>query len=249
MTEAVHEPDTGPFGVTIAEVVALGPMQRMAAQHLSKSHIETAPVTLLGEAEVDGLVALRKTLNAGREDAAEPRISYTHLILKILALALGRHRRLNSALVEKELHVFADINIGMALSLPDGNLIVPVIRHVDRKSLDEVAAEASELAARGAAGKLGLDDVRGATFTLTNAGMVPSARWTTPIIPLPQAAILGVGAVREAAVVRAGEVVAGHVLPLSLTFDHRLVNGVPASEFLDDLGKLLAEPPTSELSV
>ena len=246
MTEAVKQPDTGPFGLAIAEVVPLGPMQRMAAQHLSKSHLETAPVTLLGEAEVDGLVALRQALNAERK-ASDRGISYTHLILKILALALGRHRRLNSALVEKDLHVFADINIGMALSLPDGNLIVPVIRHVDRKSLDEVAAEATELAARGAAGKLGLDDVRGGTFTLTNAGMVPSARWTTPIIPLPQAAILGVGAVREAAVVRGGEVVAGHLLPLSLTFDHRLVNGVPASEFLDDLGGLLTDPP-AELS-
>ena len=246
MAAAAKQPETGPFGVSIAEVVPLGPMQRMAAQHLSQSHLETAPVTLLGEAEVDGLVALRQALNAGRKET-DPRISYTHLILKILALVLGRHPRLNSALVERELHVFADINIGMALSLPDGNLIVPVIRHVDRKPLDEVALEAAELAARGTAGKLGLDDVRGGTFTLTNAGMVPSARWTTPIIALPQAAILGLGAVRQAAVVRNGEVVAGNVLPLSLTFDHRLVNGLPASEFLDDLGRLLAEPPEAEL--
>ncbi|HJP21023.1 MAG: 2-oxo acid dehydrogenase subunit E2 [Alphaproteobacteria bacterium] len=246
MTEAIKQPETGPFGVNIAEVVPLGPMQRMAAQHLSQSHLETAPVTLLGEAEVDGLVALRQTLNAERSEG-DPRISYTHLIMKILALALGRHPRLNSALVERELHVYSDINIGMALSLPDGNLIVPVIRHVDRKSLYEVAIEAAELAARGAAGKLALDDVRGGTFTLTNAGMVPSARWTTPIIALPQAAILGVGAVREAALVRDGEVVTGNVLPLSLTFDHRLVNGVPASEFLDDLGGLLADPPHAEL--
>ncbi len=88
---------------------------------------------------------------------------------------------------------------------------------------------------------IALADVQGATFTVSNGGMVPSARWTTPIIPLGQAAILGIGALHEAAVARNGEIVARRVLPTSLTFDHRFVNGVPAARFLDDLHNLIAE--------
>lgn len=223
-----------------ARVSRLGAMQRIAADRLSRSHLETAPVTLLGEVECDALVALRDKLNAER--GAGERYSYTHLLVKLVAQALRGHPEMNCALIEGALHVYEVVNIGVALALPDGNLVVPVVKEADRKPLREVARELRDLEARGAAGKLALGDVAGGTFTLTNAGMVPGARWTTPIVFIPQCAILGTGAVRRAPVVREERIEVAWVMPTSLTFDHRAVNGVPASRFVEAVHALLRAP-------
>ena len=227
-------------GAPRARVSRLGAMQRIAAARLSRSHLDTAPVTLLGEAECDALVSLRIRLNAGR--AAGDRYSYTHLLVKLLAQALRGHPEMNCALIEGELHEYEAINLGVALSLADGNLLVPVVKEADRKTLSEVARELRDLEARGAAGRLAVADVSGGTFTLTNAGMVPGARWTTPIVFVPQCAILGTGAVRRAPVVRNERIEPAWVMPTSLTFDHRAVNGVPASRFVDTVHGLLGAP-------
>jgi pyruvate dehydrogenase E2 component (dihydrolipoamide acetyltransferase) len=231
----------------IARTAPLAPMQRIAAEHLARSLRECVPVTLHGEADAEALAALRARLNADPARAGRPLITYTHLIVKAAAQALRAHPGLNASLAGHEVRYYADIHIGLALALPDGNLVVPVIRNADSKTVDEVAAEAQALEERAVAGKLALAHVQGATFTVSNGGMVPSARWTTPIIPLGQAAILGVGALHEAAVVREGKVVARRVLPTSLTFDHRFVNGVPAARFVDDLHSLLADARRIEL--
>jgi len=197
-------------------------------------------VTIMGEADADALVDLRQEmLNAGR------RFSLTHLLVALTATSLRRHPTLNAVREGRNLEIYSEINIGLALALPDGNLIVPVIKQADTLSLPDIASAVADLRQRGAAGKLSLEDVRGATFTLTNAGMVPSARWTTPIIPLGQTAILGVGGVRRAPVVKDEQVVAGWLLPLSLTFDHGAINGYPASEFLEDLALGIADPANS----
>lgn len=231
----------------IARTAPLAPMQRMAAEHLARSLRESVPVSLHGEVDAEALVALRTRLNADPARAGRPRISYTHLIVKAVAQTLRAHEGLNAALAGREVRYYADVNIGVALALADGNLVVPVIRNVDCKSMSEIAAAAQALEERATAGKLQLGDVQGATFTVTNGGMVPSVRWTTPIIPLGQAAILGIGALYEAAVAREGEVLARRVLPTSLTFDHRFVNGLPAARFLEDLHKLIAEARRIEL--
>ena len=227
-------------GAPRARVSRLGAMQRIAAARLSRSHLDTAPVTLLGEAECDALVALRDRLNARR--AAGERYSYTHLLVKLLAQALRGHPEMNCALIGGELHTYEVVNLGVALSLSDGNLLVPVVKGADCKPLSEIARELRELEARGAAGKLALADVSGGTFTLTNAGMVPGARWTTPIVFIPQCAILGIGAVRRAPVVRNERIEPAWVMPTSLTFDHRAVNGVPASRFVETVHGLLGAP-------
>ena len=223
-----------------ARVSRLGAMQRMAAERLSRSHLETAPVTLLGEAECDAFVALRGQLNAGR--AAGERYSFTHLLVKLLAQALHEHPQMNCALIDGALHVYEPVNLGVALALPDGNLVVPVVKDAGRKPLHEVARELRELEARAAAGKLALADVSGGTFTLTNAGMLPGARWTTPIVVVPQCAILGTGALRRAPVVRDERIEAAWLIPTSLTFDHRAVNGVPAAQFVETVHGLLGAP-------
>lgn len=232
-----------------AGAVRPGPMQRIAAAHLSKSHLETAPITLLGEVEVDALVALRQALNGDVSRNRGTRFSLTALLVKAVAQALRAHPALNATFVDGMVHRSDPVHMGIALSMPDDNLVVPVIRDVHRLALPEVARALADLAERARAGRLALDDVRGATFTLTNPGSVRSARWSTPIIALPQCAILGIGALARKPVVRGEQVVPAWVLPTSLTVDHRVVNGVPAQRFVDTLHELLAAPAALDLGL
>lgn len=226
-----------------------GPVQRIAAARLSKSHLETAPITLLGEVEVDALVTLRRTLNDDVSRNQGTHVSLTALLVKAIAQALRKHPALNAAFVDGVVHQSDAVHMGVALSMPDDDLVVPVVRDVHRLTLPEVARALADVAQRARAGRLTLDDVRGATFTLTNPGGVRSAQWSTPIIALPQCAILGIGALTRKPVVRGEQVVPGWVLPTSLTVDHRVVNGVPAQRFVDTLHELLAAPSALDLGL
>lgn len=224
-------------GVALRESIRLDPVMRLTARHMLASHSQTAPVTLFSQADANELVRLRALL-ASKDSGAKP--SYSHLLVKLVAAALALHPRLNAALVEETLQVFDAINIGLAMALPDGNLVVPVIHGANLLSLEQVALRAADLRAR--AGKLGLADMQRGTFTLSNAGMLPGVRWTTPLLNPPQCAILATGAIAERAVVRDGTVCARWMLDLSLTFDHRALNGLAASAFVDTLVGLIAQP-------
>ena len=249
MTDENEGKKVGPHGVPIAEVIPLTAMRKMIADHMIKSHLTSARVTVLEEMDVTEFVALRNELIRDPEKTGGIKVSYTHLFIKAIAQALRKHMMLNSTLVDNEIQVLEDINIGMAVSLPDGNLIVPVIHQADRKNIVEIAKRAIDLQERAKIGKLILDDVQKGTFTLTNVGMLPESRWTTPIINQPQCAILGAGAIRQAPVVREGQIVIRWVVSMSLTFDHRIVNGLPASLFLQTLSQFLEEPSGIELGL
>jgi pyruvate dehydrogenase E2 component (dihydrolipoamide acetyltransferase) len=225
-----------------SQSIPLHPMQRMAGKHLLKSQEINAPVTILGEVDADHLVEFRSGLSTSTPGQPNQKISLTAVLIALTAATLRHHSPLNAARVGNNLEVFTDINIGVALALSDGNLIVPVVRQADTLDLETIVQLLSGFRHRGEAGKLTLGDVKGATFTLTNAGMVPAARWTTPIIPLGQTAILGIGGVRRAPVVRGEKVVPGWLLPLSLTFDHAAINGYPAARFLDQLAANIMAP-------
>ena len=239
----------GAHGVPIAEVIPLTAMRKMIADHMIKSHLTSARVTVLEEMDITEFVALRNELIKEHDKTGGIKISYTHLFIKAIAQALRRHMMLNATLVDNEIQILEDINIGMAVSLPDGNLIVPVIHHADKKNIVEIAQSAIDLQKRAKTGKLVVDDVQKGTFTLTNIGMLPESRWTTPIINQPQCAILGTGAIRQAPVVRDGQIVIRWVVSMSLTFDHRIVNGLPASLFLQTLSQLLENSSTIELGI
>lgn len=249
MTSETEGKKVGPHGVPIAEVIPLTAMRKMIADHMIKSHLTSARVTVLEEMDVTEFVALRNELIRDLEKTDGIKVSYTHLFIKAIAQALRRHMMLNSTLVDNEIQVLEDINIGMAVSLPDGNLIVPVIHQADKKNIVEIAKRAIDLQERAKIGKLILDDVQKGTFTLTNVGMLPESRWTTPIINQPQCAILGTGAIRQAPVVRDDQIVIRWVVSMSLTFDHRIVNGLPASLFLQTLFQFLEEPFRIELGL
>ena len=223
----------------------------MAAEHLAKSHAQVAAVTSLGEVDVTDLVALRQRLATEPERTGGVRLTYTPLLVKALAQALTQHPSLNAALAEEvsEIRVYAEVNIGVAVALPDGNLIVPVVHQADRKTLADVAMRVADLTDRARKGALTPEDVRRGTFTLSNVGMVRGVGWSTPLVPLPQAAILGTGRIESKPVVRNGAIVIRAMLPISLTWDHRIVNGVPVGQFLEAFTDLLEHPEKLDLGI
>jgi pyruvate/2-oxoglutarate dehydrogenase complex dihydrolipoamide acyltransferase (E2) component len=177
--------------------------------------------------EVDMTAAL-SALEDQRADGA--RLSPTHAVLRSVALALREHPRLNARVKEDAVEVASEVNLGLAVSLDEG-VIVPVIRDADRKSMPELAAEASDLAQAARAGSLAGTALRDGTFTVSTLGAT-GIDWFTPILNAPQVAILGVGRVIERVLARDGVAVVAPTVVLTLVFDHRAVDGQPAALFL-----------------
>jgi pyruvate dehydrogenase E2 component (dihydrolipoamide acetyltransferase) len=192
-----------------------------------------AQLTLHTAADVTELVAYREQHKAAG-------ITYTDLLLRACALALPRHPRLNARLAGDQIHVLPEVHLGLAVALEEG-LVVPVIRQALRLSLAELARARARLADRARAGQLTADEMSGSTFTVTNLGMFDIDAFT-PIINPPEAAILGVGRIVEKVVIRHGKIAQRAMLTLSLTIDHRLVDGAPAAAFLQEVKYLLEDP-------
>ena len=182
--------------------------------------------------------AWREGINKGRSR----RLSWTHLVLFLLSRALPKHSLLNAAIVDDQIRIYSDVNLGLAVNRPDGALLVPVIRGAHAMSLEEVAGRADELGAKARDNKLAVADMTDGTFTLSAYGSLTAVRWAASIINPPQTAILGVGRVEQKPVVRDGDIVARWLLPFSLTYDHRAVNGMPAMELMETISALLHDP-------
>lgn len=167
-------------------------------------------------------------------------ITYTHLVLKAVGLALRRVPEMNASLDGETIVLHETVHVGLATAVDDG-LIVPVVRDCDRQPLGMLVSQVRSLVERARAGKFGAEDLRGGTFTVSNLGMYPVSHFAAVVNP-PQAAILAVGAVRAVPVVRGGEVVPGQVMTVTLSCDHRIVDGVLAGRFLRELVSLLGSP-------
>jgi pyruvate/2-oxoglutarate dehydrogenase complex dihydrolipoamide acyltransferase (E2) component len=226
-------------------------MRKMAAEHMAKSHASVAAVTSFGEVDVTELVTLRERLSGEPDRTGGVRLTYTPLFVKVLGQALILHPSLNASLAEDvpEIRVYAEVNVGLAVALPDGNLVVPVVHHADRNTLAEIVVRVVDVTERARQGTLTPDDVRRGTFTLSNMGMVRGIGWATPVVHLPQAAILATGRIEPKPVVRDGAIVIRSILPISLTWDHRIVNGVPVGQFLETLTDLLEHPGKLDLGI
>ena len=220
--------------------VRLTSIRRITAQRLTES--AAAPhFYLTSVVDARPLLALRGELNTQLAGAADaPRISVTDLLVRACAVALRAHPGVNSSWAGDHIVQRGQVNIGLAVALPDG-LIVPVIRDADRKGVRAIATEAHELSDRARAGKLTPDEFSGGTFTISNLGMYGVDHFTAVINP-PEAAILAVGAARDEPVVRNGELVAGTTMKLTLTIDHRVLDGAVAAAFQRDLVGLLEQP-------
>jgi pyruvate dehydrogenase E2 component (dihydrolipoamide acetyltransferase) len=167
-------------------------------------------------------------------------ITYTHLVLKAVGLALRRVPEMNASLDGETIVLHETVHVGLATAVNDG-LVVPVVRDCDRQPLGMLVSHVRSLVERARAGKFGAEDLRGGTFTVSNLGMYPVSHFAAVVNP-PQAAILAVGAVRAVPVVRGGEIVPGQVMTVTLSCDHRIVDGVLAGRFLRELVSLLGSP-------
>lgn len=226
------------------QTMPLTGMRRTIAERMARSQQTVAEVTITTEVDMTEVVKLREQVGAEWQKQYGLKISPTDVIVKAVARGLREHPYLNASLSEEGIQLHGEINVGVAVALegPDGSgLVVPVIRDADRKSLQDVAREARDLTQRARENRLNRDELTGGTFTVSNAGMY-GVEVFTPIINWPECAILGVGRIAERAVVRDGQIIARPVMWLSLTFDHRIVDGAPAAQFLDRVRRLLESP-------
>jgi pyruvate dehydrogenase E2 component (dihydrolipoamide acetyltransferase) len=219
-----------------ARSAPIAAIRRTIAERMLHSLRSTAPVTLTTTVNAGNLVNLREQFKAAGEGVP----AYTDFLVKLAASALGRHPMLNARWEGEQILVSEEVHVGIAVDT-DAGLLVPVVRDAHRLSLRQVAARSRELIDRARQDRLTPDDMRGGTFTVTNLGSYGVEAFT-PILRYPECAILGVGRIDRRPVAVEDKVVVGRVLTLSLTFDHRIVDGAPAARFLQDLGRLIENP-------
>jgi len=221
------------------EVLPYAGMRRVIGQHMATSRSVSPMVTHHVRADVHELLTLLQTINVGR--AERDKVSVTSAVVKAVAASLKERPRLNATLEGDSILVWDDINVGVAVALDEG-LIVPVVKKADTKGIAQVSREIRSLARRARKNRLLPDEVSGGTFTVTSVGGYRSVDWFTPIINQPEAAILGVGRIIDDVVAVGGVPAVRSTMGLSLTFDHRIVDGAPAAEFLGVLLDYLTHP-------
>jgi pyruvate dehydrogenase E2 component (dihydrolipoamide acetyltransferase) len=215
-----------------AEVVKLSSLRKTIARRLTEAW-EAPAFQISMSADMTRALALRERLR-------EEKVTVTDVLTKLCAVALLRHREVNAHFSGDELRIFPSAHIGLAVATERG-LLVPVLRECERKSLTQLASERGELVTRAREAKLTQDDLEGGTFTISNLGMYGVDQFTAVLNP-PQAAILAVGVIEERPVAEAGELAVRPLMSMTLTCDHRAVDGAVASEFLGTVKALLEEP-------
>jgi pyruvate dehydrogenase E2 component (dihydrolipoamide acetyltransferase) len=212
------------------------PIRRVTAQRMSANAQAAPHVTLFTEADATELVSARNQLNAELPE----KISYNTLLVAICAKALREQPAINASWHDAGIVVHSSIHIGLAVDTPRG-LLVPVIRDAGAKPIAQLHRDVTDAVARAGEGKSKPDELSGGTFTITNLGMFEIDGFT-PIINLPEAAILGVGRIAPKPAAKGEQVVVRQMLTLSLSFDHRVVDGAPAGRFLQRIKQLIERP-------
>ncbi len=229
----------------VKQSIPLKGTRRVIAEHMHRSLSIAAQLTTMGEIDMTEIIRMREGYIA-REKEIGVRISYTDIIVYAISKALKANPVINSSLIENEIKIWEDINIGVAVAVGEGAdsaLVVPVVKNADKKSIIELSREIKALTEKARAGKLLPDDVSGGTFTLTNLGAVGGGwGFGTPIINQPQSAIIGTGPITDRAVVKEKQICIRPVMTSSFTFDHRVIDGAPAAVFMMSLVRLLENP-------
>jgi len=204
-----------------------------------RSKHNAAHMSVMDEVEVSRLVEFRKAINDNPEGI---KLSYLPFIIKAVAIALKSHPVMNAELdLDNERIIYKKaINIGLAMDTEDG-LVVPVIRNADQKSLSQLAREISSLAEKARERKLNLSDLKDGTFSITSYGSI-GGYFAVPVINYPQSAILGIGRIADKPVIKDNAVVPGKVMPISMSVDHRIVDGGEVARFLNEVLSMLKEP-------
>jgi len=230
----------------VKEVIPIRGIQKTIAEHMSLSVKTVAHCSITLQVDASRIVEMRRRISAEIEAQGKRGVSYTDILVKAAAKALKENPIVNSTLDGEQLKVFDDVNIGVAVDVEGekaSGLLVPVIRHADQRSLLEISEESKAIIERARTGKATHEDLTGGTFTITNLGMFGIETFV-PIINYPETAILGVGAIVEKPIIVQGEFKARPLMNLTLSFDHRVVNGAPAARFMQRLKKILEEEIT-----
>ena len=233
------KPSTQPsvaLGVESYEDLAVTQMRKTIAKRLAESKFTAPHFYLTKEIKMDAVMDARKRMN----EYSESKISVNDLVVKATALALKKHLNINSSWLGDKIRRNHHVHIGVAVAVEDG-LLVPVVRFADSKSLSQIGSEVKDLAGKAKNKELQPKDWEGNTFTISNLGMFGIDEFTAIVNP-PDACILAVGGSKETVIVENGEMKPGHVMKVTLSCDHRVVDGVTGAKFLQTFQELLEEP-------
>jgi 2-oxoglutarate dehydrogenase E2 component (dihydrolipoamide succinyltransferase) len=224
------------------EIIEMDRMRKLIAKHMVDSRHTSAHVTSFVECDVTNLVLWRERIKKEFENREGERITYTPLFIEAIVKSIKKYPLLSSSIEGDKIIIKKNLNIGMATSLPNGNLIVPVIKNADQLNLTGLTKQVNGLANAARAGKLRPDDTTDGTFTLTNVGSFGSIMGT-PIINQPQVAIMAVGVIKKRPMVietpQGDSIAIRHMMYISLSYDHRIIDGSLGSTFLNSVSKEL----------
>ncbi|MBC8460311.1 MAG: 2-oxo acid dehydrogenase subunit E2 [Deltaproteobacteria bacterium] len=231
-------PGEGSKHATVKEVLEKIPIKgvrRIIFENMYQSLTHSAQLTLHTDANAEQLIDLRERLNIDGQ-----KISYNAVLMKIVAMALRQHPKINSTVEGETIHVWRQIHIGLAMEAND-ELIVPVVRNPDLKTIREIDQEIIELINKTKENRLSPDDLANGTFTISNLGFADIDHFT-PIIRPPESAILGVGRIVKKPIIQDDQVISQARIGLSLTFDHRIIDGAPGARFLKTIKNMIENP-------
>ena len=214
-------------------------MRKAIARRLTESKQTVPHFYLTIDVDAAGLIATRKEMNASLDDE---KISFNDLVIKAAAVALRRFPKANASWIDGEIHWHQVVDVSVAVAVADG-LVTPVVRDADRKGILDISREVKDLATRARDKKLSLDEMQNGTFSISNLGMYGIEEFAAVINP-PEGALLAVGALRDAPAVKDGQLVAGKKMKLTLSCDHRVVDGAIGAQYLQVLQRLLETPST-----
>lgn len=234
----------------VAQVIPYRGMRKVIGENMMRSLAVNAPNTMSGDFDLTLAAQYREAL-VTREGELGTRVTYAEILIWAVARALAKFPLMNSSLIDNEIKVWKTINVGMAVALGDHGekgLVVPVIRDAANKSLVEISKVAKDLGERARNDKLLPEEMTGGTFTVSNFGSVGVSAYSTPIINMPEAGILGVGRLTKKPIVRGDQIIIAPMLPYSLTHDHRITDGAAAERFLTILKDIVENPGVSALA-
>ncbi|WP_185878379.1 dihydrolipoamide acetyltransferase family protein [Blattabacterium cuenoti] len=218
--------------------VILSSMRKKIAEHLTHSKFTAPHYYLIIEIDVGKMIQLRKDLN--EKLSTEEKISFNDIIIKAVAISLKKNPNVNTSWKEEEIIYHSFINIGVAVAVKEG-LIVPVIHNADKKSLLQISKEIKDKALRSKSRKIKPEEIENSTFTVSNLGMY-GIEFFTSIINIPNSSILSIGTVTEKPIVKNSKILIGYVMKVTLSCDHRIIDGSTGSNFLKHLKNLLEDP-------
>lgn len=226
------------------EAIPISQMRKTIARRLGESKFTSPHFYLNVDIDMERAIAARASINEAAEGTDRQKVSFNDLVVKACAMALRLHPAVNASWVasEGEMRRYRDIHVAVAVAIDEG-LLTPVIRNADRKGLAQIAVESKDLSARARERKLDLEEMEGSTFTTSNLGMLGIDHFTAIINP-PNSCILAIGAIRDVPVVKDGAVVPGKRMTVTLSCDHRIVDGATGARFLATVKQFLEEPTT-----